>query len=83
MITSQRIFEQLKQLLENYLLKTVRVICPLEILREREKVRKNRCLGSAEASYEYLYPQNGYDLTVDTHRMSTAQCALEIYQSLF
>ena len=82
-ITSQRIFEQLKHLLENYLLKTVRVTCPLEILLEREKARKNRCLGSAEASYEYLYPKDGYDLTVDTHRMSTAQCALEIYRSLF
>ena len=83
MITSQRIFEQLKHLLENYLLKTVRVICPLEILREREKARKNRCLGSAEASYEYLFPKDGYELTVDTHRMSTAQCTLESYTSVF
>ena len=65
------------------MLKTVRVTCPLEILREREKVRKNRCLGSAEASYEYLFPKDGCDLTVDTHRMSTAQCALEIYKSMF
>ena len=82
-ITSQRIFEQLKYLLENYLLKTVRVTCPLEVLREREKARKNRCLGSAEASNEYLFPKDGYDLAVDTHRMSTTQCALEIYRSLF
>lgn len=82
-ITSQRIFDQLVKMLCAYPLRLIRVTCPLEILREREKARKNRCLGSAEASYEYLFPQNGYDLTVDTHRMSTAQCALEIYTSLF
>ncbi len=81
-ITSRRIFEQLKQMLGTYPLRTVQVTCPLEVLRQREEARKNRCLGSAEASYEYLYPKDGYDLTVDTHRMSAAQCALEIYEAL-
>ena len=82
-ITSQRIFDQLVKMLCAYPLRLIRVDCPLEVLREREKARKNRCLGSAEASYEYLFPKDGYELTVDTHRMSTAQCALEIYTSLF
>ena len=82
-ITSRRIFEQLKQMLGTYALHLIQVTCPLEVLREREKARKNRCLGSAEASYEYLFPKDGYELTVDTHRMSTAQCALEIYTSVF
>lgn len=82
-ITSRRIFDQLVKMLCVYPLRLIRVTCPLEVLREREKARKNRCLGSAEASYEYLYPKDGYDLTVDTHRMSTVQCALEIYRSLF
>ena len=82
-ITSRRIFEQLKQMLGTYALHLIQVTCPLEVLREREKARKNRCLGSADASYEYLFPKDGYELTVDTHRMSTAQCALEIYTSVF
>ena len=82
-ITSRRIFEQLKQMLGTYALHLIQVTCPLEVLREREKARKNRCLGSAEASYEYLFPKDGYELTVDTHRMSTAQSALEIYTSVF
>ena len=82
-ITSQRIFDQLVKMLCAYPLRLIRVTCPLEVLREREKARKNRCLGSAEASYEYLFPKDGYELTVDTHRMSTAQCALEIYTSVF
>lgn len=82
-ITSQRIFDQLVKMLCAYPLHLIQVTCPLEVLREREKARKNRCLGSAEASYEYLFPKDGYELTVDTHRMSTAQCALEIYTSLF
>ena len=82
-ITSQRIFDQLLKMLCAYPLRLIRVTCPLEVLREREKARKNRCLGSAEASCEYLFPKDGYDMTVDTHRMSTAQCALEIYKSMF
>ena len=82
-ITSQRIFDQLVKMLCVYPLRLIRVDCPLEVLREREKARKNRCLGSAEASYEYLFPKDGYELTVDTHRMSTVQCALEIYTSVF
>ena len=65
-ITSERIFKQLIETLSSYPLFLVHVTCPLEVLRHREVERKNRCLGSAESSYEYLYPREGYDLTVDT-----------------
>ena len=64
-ITSARIFEQLTDLLGNFQIRTVHVSCPLEVLLQREQARGNRCIGSAEASYTYLYPQDGYDLTVD------------------
>ena len=66
-ITSERIFEQLKIELGKHNIFTVKIICPVEILKEREMARKDRCPGSAEASYEYLYPKDGYDLTVDTN----------------
>jgi len=64
-ITSQRIFRQLMDLLGKFQIRTVHVHCPLEVLLQRENARGNRCIGSAEASYTYLYPQDGYDLTVD------------------
>ena len=82
-ITSGRIFEQLKDMLRDSRVWMIRVTCPPEVLREREAARGNRCPGSAEASAAYLFPQNGYDLTVDTHSMTTADCAERIYEHCF
>ncbi len=65
-ITSERIFRQLKEMLSAYPLRMVRITCPPEVLRKREQARGDRCAGSAEASAEYLYPKDGYDLTIDT-----------------
>ena len=64
-ITSERIYQQLLDLLGNFQIRTVHVSCPLEVLLQREQARGNLCIGSAEASYTYLYPREGYDLTVD------------------
>ena len=81
--TSERIFLQLKDMLSGYTLHCVHVTCPLEVLLKREYDRKNRCLGSAEASYTYLYPKEGYDVTVDTGVMATEECAEQIFQYIF
>ena len=81
-ITSTRIYDQLIEMLGGYPILVVHVQCPLEVLLARENARGNRCQGSAEASYEYLYPKEGYDLTVDTHAMSTEACAAEIVRAL-
>ena len=82
-ITSERIYHQLIQMLGQYPICSVHVVCPLEILLQREFARKNRCLGSAEASYTYLYPKDDYDLAVDTSVMTPAECAAKIYGVLF
>ncbi len=81
-ITSERIFNQLTEKLRYHHLWLVHVTCPLEVLQEREKERKDRCLGSAEASYTYLFPKEGYDLTVDTHSMTALECANQIFEKL-
>ena len=81
-ITSQRIFCQLMDMLGQYPIHQVHVSCPLEVLLEREHARKNRCLGSAESSYTYLFPQEGYHMTVDTSVMTPAECSMEIYRML-
>ena len=81
-ITSERIFTQLEEMLHAYPLRLVRITCAPEILREREQARGDRCSGSAEASAEYLYPKDGYDLTVDSGRMAPEGCASQIFESL-
>ena len=82
-ITSERIFEQLTENLSSYPIRSVRVTCPLKILRSRELARGDRCVGSAEASAEYLFPKEGYDLVADTGTKSPAENALQIFNVLF
>ena len=82
-ITSERIFRQLQESLSPEPLFLVQVACPLKILRQREQERGDRCPGSAESSAAYLYPKEGYDMTVDTGRMSPAENALLIFDRLF
>ena len=78
-ITSERIYCQLVEGVGHYLICKVQVTCPLAVLRKREAERRNRCIGSAEASYTYLFPKTGYDLTVDTSAMPPEACAMQIY----
>lgn len=82
-IISERIFKQLKEMVSPNRLWMVNVTCPLEIIRKREQARGDRCLGSAEASYTYLFPKEGYDLTVDTHSMTALECANQIFEMIF
>lgn len=77
-ITSNRIFKQLIESLKVYDIYLIHVTCPLHELKRREGERKNRCLGSAEASYEYLFPKEGYVLTVDTFVSSAKECSVQI-----
>ena len=81
-ITSERIFYQLTKALGEYHIHFVHVTCPLNVLLQRELARKNRCLGSAESSHTYLFPQDSYDLTLDTSIMTSVECAEKIYAML-
>ena len=81
-ITSERIFRQLTDALGAHGILFVHVACPLNVLLQREDARKNRCPGSAESSYTYLFPKEGYDLTVDTSVLSPAECAKVILGAL-
>ena len=81
-ITSERIFRQLKEALFAYPLRMVNITCPPDVLREREQARGDRCPGSAEASAEYLYPKEGYELTLDTSRGTPAENALAIFEMM-
>ena len=82
-ITSERIFEHLKEKLYSGHMIMVHISCPLYLLRKRELERGDRSPGSAEASEKYLFPKEGYDLVVDTSMKSPAENALVILDNLF
>lgn len=82
-ITSERIFTRLRESLSSCPIRTVRVTCPLPLLRERELARGDRSPGSAEASARYLFPKDGYDLTVDTGAKPPEENARLIFNEFF
>ena len=81
-ITSERIFEAFMDAAKGYEVLTVKVTCDLEILLRREQERGDRCPGSAEASLQYLWPKEGYDLCVDGGKCSAAENAERIMDAI-
>jgi len=58
------------------------VMCPLPILLERERLRKDRTLGQAEAQFPLMHKHGIYDLEVDTSIQSVTQCVQAIKERL-
>jgi len=56
----------------------VGVRCPLSVLEQREKFRKDRTLGQARAQFELVHAHGMYDVEVDTSLLSPTQCAQKI-----
>lgn len=54
------------------------VQCPLVVLEEREKSRKNRTLGQARLQFPVIHKYTVYDLEVDTSVLTLEQCAQAI-----
>ena len=81
-ITSERIYDSLMDAAKDGRIFTVKVICDIEVLRKREIERGDRCIGSAEASLEYLWPKEGYDLSIDNGKMSSVENAQIIIENV-
>ena len=81
-IISERIFTQMIETLAGYPVLTVRVTCPAEELRRREQARGDRYAGMAEISEEFLYPKEGYGLTVESFSASPEENARQIAEKL-
>jgi chloramphenicol 3-O phosphotransferase len=58
------------------------VFCPLELLEQREKTRRNRTWGQARAQYAIVHTHTLYDLEVDTGMDSAEACAQQIMARL-
>ena len=70
------------ELLHDYPVLFVRVTCPLEELRRREKARGDRDIGQGESQIATLYPQDIYDITVDNYKNTKEECADKIIELL-
>ncbi len=54
------------------------IMCPLEVLIQRELDRKDRTLGQAAAQYPLVHKNTVYDFKVDTSLLSVEESALQI-----
>lgn len=81
-ITSARIHDALMDAAAGFSVTAVLVTCRLETLLKREKERGNRYAGTAEASFRYLYPKEGYDLRIDSGETGPAVSADKIMEKL-
>jgi chloramphenicol 3-O phosphotransferase len=60
----------------------VGVRCPLEVIVERERARRDRTIGQAEAQFAVVHRRGGYDLEIDTSRMSLDEAATRIVDAV-
>ena len=60
----------------------VGVRCPLDVLEQRERSRKDRTLGQAKAQFPLVHKVAVYDLELDTSLLSVETCAFEIKRRL-
>jgi chloramphenicol 3-O phosphotransferase len=56
----------------------VGVRCPLEVVVARERERKDRTLGQAEAHFNVIHEWAGYDVEVDTSKLDPQQAAARV-----
>ena len=52
--------------------------CPLEVLEQREKDRKDRTLGQAKLQFDVIHKYTTYDLELDTSKLAMDECAGQI-----
>jgi len=60
----------------------VGIHCPLHVLEQRERHRKDRTLGQARAQFDVVHKYTIYDLELDTSVLTTQQCVEQIIERL-
>lgn len=56
--------------------------CPLTVLEQRERQRKNRTLGQSSLQFSLIHRYTKYDLELDTSTLPPHECALQILNRL-
>ena len=60
----------------------VGVVCPLVVLEERERARKDRTLGQAKLQHDLVHRDARYDIVIDTSKLSPEHGAAAVAQHL-
>lgn len=58
----------------------IKMYCPLEVLEEREKARKDRTLGQARKQYNLVHMNIEYDMEIDSSKMTAEDAAKQILE---
>jgi chloramphenicol 3-O-phosphotransferase/GNAT superfamily N-acetyltransferase len=58
----------------------IAIRCPLEVLEQRERARKDRTFGQARLQFERAHAHGIYDFEVDTSQLSPDDCARMIQE---
>lgn len=56
--------------------------CPLEVLEQRERDRKDRTLGQARGQFDVIHKYVVYDLELDTSKLTVEECAEGVVERL-
>ena len=64
--------------LSHFKLTFISVICPLEILEERELQRKDRRIGLARSQFDNVHKGRLYDFEIDTSISTPEECAFKV-----
>ncbi len=56
------------------------LFCPLDVLEQREKGRKDRTLGQARLQFDAIHKFVKYDLEVDTSLLNPENCAEKVIE---
>lgn len=75
-------YQQLIEILKNNPLDLVEVYCPLDICRERNRIRGDRDENQSDEQHELMADNIEYRLRVDTSLYSAAECADIIVKEL-
>ncbi len=81
-LVEQQWVDECARLFEDLPAYLIGVRCPLEVLEERERSRKDRTLGQARLQYPVIHKYAKYDLEVDTSVLTPEECAERIIERL-
>ena len=60
----------------------VGVVCPLGVVVERERGRRDRTIGQAEAQFAVVHRRGGYDIEVDTSELTPQDAAARVVDAI-
>lgn len=74
-IIDEKIFRSFVSMFRDITVYMVYMFCPIEELRRREEARTNRIFGTIEEAVYKIYPEDIFDIYVDTFTNNVDECA--------